>query len=68
MENPFEELKARCKAAGITLGHACKAAGIQRSTIWYWKNNPPSQIETYRKMMATIDKLAADADTPTVSA
>lgn len=64
MENPFEELKARCKAAGVTLGRVCDMAGIQRSTIWYWKNHPPTQIQMYRKLLETIEQLSNAKSTP----
>lgn len=68
MENPFEDLKARSKAAGISLARACQLAGIPRSTIWYWKHHPPTQISAYLKMVEAIDKHATNADTPAVSA
>lgn len=70
MENTFEELKARCKAAGTTLRKVCLEAGVQVSTVWYWKNHEPTQITTYNKLLQTIDKLASksdDATTTTVS-
>jgi len=71
MENTFEELKARCKAARTTLNKVCIAAGISRSTVWSWKKNNPQQIDMYKRLLAEIDRqsnTSTDAGTEAVSA
>lgn len=57
MQNTFEYLQQRCKEAGTNLSKVCEKAGIQKSTVWGWKNKQPQQITMLHKLEETIEEL-----------
>lgn len=56
MENIYNSLEMLCRESGTNLTKACRAAGVNRSTVQRWKEKEPNTIRLYRKLIAAIEK------------
>lgn len=59
LENIFDFLEAKCKAAGTNLTQVCRQANVERSGLERWKKENPKTLNTVAELIKVIDEIKA---------
>ena len=65
MTSIFSQLSKLAKKRGLPLTKVADLAGVPRSTVWGWRNELPSTLQTLERLMEVLEgERNNDAPTP----
>ena len=60
-QTPYEIIRAKCMASGLTLRAACIEAGVPYPTIAGWKRETPKALEYVQRIEKVVEAKNAKA-------